>query len=151
VRAFHELAHREILLCRRHGRPLSVIYLDVDNFKAVNDSLGHSAGDRLLNTIAQVMKSSTRATDIVSRCGGDEFVVLLTETGGEAARSVVDKLRIRLAEAILANGLNVTFSIGVVTWVRVPDSVDALLRHADQLMYSVKSHAKDGVLFSEVA
>ncbi|MDQ3805871.1 MAG: GGDEF domain-containing protein, partial [Acidobacteriota bacterium] len=88
-RSFVELAAAEISRARRHGHPFSVAYMDVDNFKLVNDRLGHSAGDRLLKTVADTLKQDVRDIDVVARLGGDEFAVLLPETDAEAARTAV--------------------------------------------------------------
>ena len=144
-RSFAELAELEIRRALRYGRPLSLAYIDLDDFKAVNDRFGHSAGDDLLREITQVIRSHVRVTDIVARLGGDEFVVLLPETGHEAAHAAVGKLHPRLVEAAAARGWPVTVSIGVVTCLVPPDTVDELIRLADGLMYVAKSRGKNRV------
>jgi diguanylate cyclase (GGDEF)-like protein len=119
--------------------------MDVDDFKLVNDRLGHSTGDRLLRTVAETLKEHSREVDVVARLGGDEFAVLMPETGERAARVAVARLRRRLLESSRAEGWPVTFSFGVVTWAAPPPSVDEMLRAADELMYAAKREGKDGV------
>jgi diguanylate cyclase (GGDEF)-like protein len=144
-RSFAEMVNAELHRARRYARPFTVCYLDVDYFKIVNDRFGHSTGDALLRVIVDTTRSRTRASDVVARLGGDEFAILLPETGYEAAQAVVAKLRESLLEAVRQRGWPVTFSIGVVTCLEPPDSVDALLQAADGLMYSVKNTTKDSV------
>ena len=144
-RHFGELAEGEILRARRHGHPFSIAFMDVDDFKSINDRLGHSAGDRLLKTVAETLRRSVRDVDAVARLGGDEFAVLMPETGEAAARVAVARLRRRLREEAGRGGWPVTFSIGVVTFDDPPASVDEMMRAADELMYAAKRHGKDTV------
>jgi diguanylate cyclase (GGDEF)-like protein len=142
-RAFREVAEMELNRARRYGHAVTLAYVDVDDFKAVNDRLGHSAGDGLLRTVAETMRAQVRATDSVARIGGDEFVVLLPETGPESAKAALAKVQQRLADA--AAHPRVTFSIGCVTFVDPPDAVDSAIRLADELMYTVKRAGKNSV------
>jgi diguanylate cyclase (GGDEF)-like protein len=145
ARHFDELAASEINRARRHRHPFTVAYMDVDNFKLVNDRHGHNAGDRLLRVVADTIRRNVRVVDAVARLGGDEFAVLMPETGEEAAQLVVRRVRRRLLEAVRAEGWPVTFSIGVVTWDAPPDSVGEMLRAADAQMYAAKRHGKNAV------
>ncbi|HLM56720.1 MAG TPA: GGDEF domain-containing protein, partial [Pyrinomonadaceae bacterium] len=147
-RHFVELAEAELGRARRHGHPFSVAYMDVDDFKLVNDHLGHSAGDRLLKSVAETIRRDVRSIDVVARLGGDEFAVLMPETDGRAARAAVERLRDRLAFAARQQGWPVTFSIGVATWDEPPPSVDEVLRRADELMYAAKRGGKNSVRHS---
>ena len=147
-RYFTELAEAEIERARRHGHPFSVAYMDVDDFKLVNDHLGHSAGDRLLKSFAETIRREVRSIDVVARLSGDEFAVLMPETSAGAARAAVGRLRRRLAQAARQHGWPVTFSIGVATWDEPPPSVDEMLRHADELMYAAKRGGKNSVRHS---
>jgi diguanylate cyclase (GGDEF)-like protein len=147
-RHFNELAEAEIRRARRHNHPFSVAYMDVDNFKAVNDRDGHSAGDRLLKTVADTLCEDVRAVDVVARLGGDEFAVLMPETDAVAARIAVARVRRRLLEEARRGGWPVTYSIGVVTFEAPPASVDELLRAADELMYAAKRLGKNSVRHS---
>jgi len=145
ARAFREAAEAEVVRIARYERPLTLAYLDADGFKAVNDRLGHSAGDRVLRTIAQTLATHVRAVDVAARLGGDEFGLLFPETGPDAALAALGKLRRALAESMAAEGVDVTFCIGVVTTLRTIESVDGLLQHADALMYEVKRYGKNGI------
>ena len=131
----------------RYGRPVSLAYLDLDNFKHLNDQEGHHAGDQALRTVADVLRTHVRGSDLVCRLGGDEFTILLPETDQAQARAVLDKLGPLLAAEVRRHGWGITCSIGVVTALAPATSVEGLLRSADQLMYRVKRGSKDGVLF----
>jgi diguanylate cyclase (GGDEF)-like protein len=144
-RSFAEAAEAEINRARRHGHTFSVAFMDVDDFKLVNDRLGHSAGDRLLRLVADTLREGVRAVDVVARLGGDEFAVLMPETDERAAQVVIRRMRRQLRRAAEAEGWPVTFSAGVITWLDPPESVDAMLRAADELMYAAKRHGKDAV------
>jgi len=142
-RAFYEAGQDEVRRSRRYKRPLALGYVDLDNFKAVNDTLGHAEGDRLLIAVATVLRSHTRVTDVIARLGGDEFAILLPETDGAAAHHVLEKLRAALVDAMQEKQWQVTFSIGAIVAETAPASFEELLREADQLMYSVKKTGKD--------
>ncbi|MBV9211543.1 MAG: GGDEF domain-containing protein [Acidobacteria bacterium] len=144
-RYFYELADMEIKRARRHERPFSVTYMDIDDFKEVNDRFGHSAGDMLLRTITETIKSDVRSIDTVTRLGGDEFAILMPETGSEAARAVVNRIQKSLLKVVRQNGWPVTFSIGVATWTNPPRTVDEMVKRADTLMYAVKGSGKNRV------
>jgi diguanylate cyclase (GGDEF)-like protein len=145
ARAFREAAEAEVVRVARYERPLTLAYLDADGFKAVNDRYGHSTGDRVLRTIAQTLSANVRAVDVAARLGGDEFAVLFPETGPDAGLAALRKLRRALADAMRAEGVDVTFCIGVVTTLRPVESVDGLLQHADALMYEVKRLGKNDI------
>ncbi len=120
--------------------------MDVDNFKYINDQLGHGAGDELLRAIADTLRRNTRANDAIARLGGDEFALLLPETDYEAARAVIEKAKqMLLAEATRRN-LPITFSFGAVTATAnaLPD-VEQLIKASDALMYEGKQNGKNGV------
>jgi diguanylate cyclase (GGDEF)-like protein len=146
-RWFYREAERELERAHRYQRPLTLAYLDVDNFKQLNDRSGHHVGDQALRTVAEVLRSHVRRTDLVCRLGGDEFTILLAETDQPQARAVLEKLRPLLADEMRRHGWEITCSIGVVTAAPPPPTLDALLRRADQLMYRVKHGSKDAVLF----
>ena len=151
-RYFFEVANMEVKRARRHDRPFSVTYMDIDNFKAINDSYGHSVGDSLLQSISKTIKSNVRDIDIVARLGGDEFAILMPETDSASAYAVVERIQESLMRVVRKNLWPVSFSIGVATWARPPQTVDDMLRDADMLMYSVKSSGKNRIrheLFGE--
>ncbi|WP_054698251.1 GGDEF domain-containing protein [Geotalea toluenoxydans] len=137
------MAEQEINRSRRYGRFFSIAYLDLDNFKAINDTKGHHVGDDLLCVVAGTIVENMRCADMVARIGGDEFVVLLPETGASDARSAVVKLQERLMERMGARNWPVSFSVGLVTYYCPPTSVDEMLKKADGLMYEVKSQEKN--------
>lgn len=144
-RYFAELASNEMNRAERHGRPFTVAYMDIDDFKIVNDMQGHSAGDLLLRTSAETMRKGVRSFDVVARLGGDEFAILMPETDAKAAEVVVRRLRRSLLETARENGWPVTYSIGVVTWEIPPASVDELLGAADETMYAAKRNGKNRI------
>ena len=144
-RGFYEIAATEAQRARRYRRPLTLMYVDLDNFKAVNDSLGHEVGDELLVKVAATIHSAVRATDIVARLGGDEFTVLLPEADQEAGMTVVRKVQKQLLEAMQQEKWPVTFSIGLTSYRSAPESVEEMIRQADAVMYSVKQKGKNSV------
>jgi diguanylate cyclase (GGDEF)-like protein len=149
-RYFAEIASNEIKRAGRYLHPFTVAYLDIDDFKSVNDRWGHSTGDQLLALVAETIRSNIRATDSIARLGGDEFVFLLPETGYDAASVVIQKVNQSLQAAMGRKGWPVTFSIGVVTFRTPPDSVDGMIRVADAFMYSVKHSGKNRIQHQEI-
>ena len=144
-RAFEAIAAREIAHSRRRGGELSLLYLDVDEFKDVNDRFGHGAGDEVLTAIGEAMVTSVRASDVVARLGGDEFAVLMPGTGRFAAVTVARRMRERLGGVVTADGGRVRFSIGVVSYAVPPTCADAMIRDADAVMYRAKGLGKDRI------
>lgn len=145
-RAFFEAATLELERARRHGRPLTLAYIDLDDFKLVNDRLGHAEGDALLVTVAQTLRGATRAVDAVARLGGDEFGLLLPETDAAEAALLLGRLRAVLLGALDRHGgWKVGLSIGAAVFASPPEDVDALMARADQLMYTAKREAKGSI------
>jgi diguanylate cyclase (GGDEF)-like protein len=144
-KSFLELADREITRMRRFHRPFTTAYMDVDNFKTVNDALGHEAGDALLRLIVKSMQDNTRATDIVARMGEAEFMFLFPETGYEMAQSTIDKIKRRLNAIARENKFSVTFSFGMVTFQEPPPSVDRMVKLADEVLGKGKAKGNDTV------
>jgi len=132
----------------RTGRPLALLFLDLDGFKYINDSLGHEVGDRLLRTVAGRLQAIVRSGDTVARLGGDEFVVMLVdlEQAGDAA-AVAHQIVQALSRPLRADDrtLHVTVSLGVATYPADGDSAELLLKHADAAMYRAKAHGRNGV------
>lgn len=147
-RAFSETLSDELKKVKRHFRPFSLAYIDLDNFKYVNDHLGHSTGDLLLQQVVQTMLASVRATDAIARLGGDEFAVFLPETDSDAARLTLAKLHAKLLLAMQHQQWPVTFSVGVMTFAAALPSTDQLISHADQLMYEVKKNGKNAIRYA---
>ncbi|HYA20654.1 MAG TPA: GGDEF domain-containing protein [Burkholderiales bacterium] len=147
-RYFHDLAQREINRSFRSHNPFTTAYIDLDNFKAVNDSYGHVMGDKVLRVVADCMQRHLRKTDIVARIGGDEFAIFLPEIGSTLANAVISKMHNKLLEEMQNNNWPVTFSIGVLTFVKSPLTVSEALHMVDQMMYSVKNKGKNNITFA---
>lgn len=145
ARSFREFAESELRRAKRYGRSFSVAYIDVDNFKWVNDQLGHKAGDRVLERVASLLRKELRHNDYVARLGGDEFAVLMPETPLPNARIALDKILQASRNLAKEEGWPISFSIGVVGYETPPETVDDMVRAADELMYEVKRGGKDGV------
>lgn len=143
--AFYETVGGELSRCKRFGRALSIAYIDLDDFKQVNDRFGHRAGDNALKLVAEIMRSTLRSTDVPARLGGDEFAVMLTEADANAAAKAARTLHAQLLESMQQRNWPITFSIGLATFDAIPDSVDEMIRRADALMYTVKKEGKGDV------
>ncbi len=148
ARTFKEFLERTMAMSRRTEQPFTVAYIDLDRFKQVNDRLGHSEGDRLLQEVAQLMAQSVRATDVVARLGGDEFGILMLDTELEQAKVTLERLAGAL-EKNVANRWSVGASVGAVTFARVPESIDVVLKLADELMYQGKAAGRGRIMQSQ--
>lgn len=129
----------------RSRLPITIGYLDLDDFKAVNDTLGHVKGDDVLRIVGGFLTSHLRDTDCAARLGGDEFAVMLPETGLDAALIVLDKLHSGLSAKLNTSGFPVGLSVGVASFAIAPCSVREMLQAADRLMYEVKKDGKGAV------
>jgi diguanylate cyclase (GGDEF)-like protein len=144
ARYFHEVLEQEMARCRRYGRPFGLLLLDLDGFKAVNDTAGHLAGDGVLQVVGRILRENCRATDVPARLGGDEFVVILPEATGEMVRLYATKLVGLIATAPFPPELpRVTASVGGVAFTAAPASAKAALAAADQAMYAAKREGKN--------
>ncbi|MGW8249860.1 MAG: GGDEF domain-containing protein, partial [Anaerolineales bacterium] len=132
----------------RFHRPLTIVYIDLDNFKQINDRYGHSTGDIVLKTVVQKIKNNVRATDILARLGGDEFALLLPETNQENAHNIVTRLQGILTEEMLRCQWRITFSMGVLTCTDPPAGLNEILHQVDELMYSAKNNGKNAICFA---
>jgi diguanylate cyclase (GGDEF)-like protein len=136
----------ELARYRRFNHPASVVLLDLDGFKAVNDDLGHAVGDETLRDIAQILMKHSRGINVVSRYGGDEFAVLLVETSRAGARLYADRIRQVIGEFPFSHGKQLTASLGVAS---VPDdeaaTAEDLFRAADEALYTAKRAGKNQV------
>ncbi len=139
--AFVEQAGVALALCKRHMRPVTLAFIDLDHFKRVNDSAGHARGDRLLQAFGTALAGSLRASDIGARFGGDEFVVLLPETGPDDGPGFCEQLQAKLDAVLGLSGFGVTTSIGVAIDAKATVDLDTLLAHADAQMYDGKRGA----------
>jgi diguanylate cyclase (GGDEF)-like protein len=144
-----QVLRRETKRASRSGRPLSLLFIDLDGFKEINDTHGHLFGSRAIVEAAGVIRSSARETDMVARFGGDEFAMILPDTGSEGAAAVGERVRDKVAtfRFLAGDGLDIklTVSVGVATLPDVAASADGLVQAADEAMYWVKDHGKNGL------
>ena len=148
-RYMNQVLRRETKRASRSGRPLSLLFIDLDGFKLVNDSHGHLSGSQALVEAAEVIRACARETDVVARFGGDEFSLILPDTGRDGAVSVAVRIRERVAEHIFLEkaglAVRLTASVGVATLPDVAGSAEELIRAADMAMYKVKEAGKNGI------
>lgn len=148
-RYLNQVLRHETKRAARSGRPLSLLFIDLDGFKSINDTHGHLCGSRALVEAAAVIRSSARETDVVSRFGGDEFALVLPDTGADGAYAVGERIRDRIAAHVFlaADRLNVrlTVSVGLATFPDVANSSEQLIQAADGAMYRVKRMGKNGI------
>jgi diguanylate cyclase (GGDEF)-like protein len=142
---FFEQLRAATMRARRHQSPLTLAYCDCDGFKMVNNTLGHAAGDQLLREITVAMRTSLRASDTLGRLGGDEFALILPETGPVAARVVAERILAACRRLTSRYAHPVSMSLGVTTFLTVPDDLDAMVAAADAAMYEAKRGGKDRV------
>jgi diguanylate cyclase (GGDEF)-like protein len=146
-RAFFGALTSAVDLAARRPGPWTITYVDVDDFKQINDRLGHNTGDEVLRAVAGTLRTATRRVDVVARLGGDEFGVLMPDTSPAQAETAVRKLQSLLDGAMAQGGWPVTFSIGTTTFLAPPASPDAALAIADARMYEVKHGRKAAASF----
>jgi diguanylate cyclase (GGDEF)-like protein len=144
-RAFEEQLDAEILRCGRYGHSFILAYLDVDDFKEVNDAHSHATGDALLRDFASAIRSTLRSSDVVGRLGGDEFAVLFVETDGASAQSFVERMQAEVRERLREYEWNVTFSVGAIVAGGGSDA-DEVIHRADELMYAAKRAGKNRIV-----
>jgi len=145
VQSLHELGSMELEKAARQRCAMTAIFIDLDGFKSINDTLGHQAGDAVLCAFAQALRANVRATDLTARVGGDEFLVVMPDTGPAVAASIAANLRSQLLETMHSGGWPVTFSMGVSTFLRPPVAIDVLVNRADDMMYRVKDRGKNAI------
>jgi len=146
-RAFEDRIAQQFASARRRRSPLSLAYIDLDDFRKVNETRGHPEGDRVLRSIGAVLQRSLRETDTAARIGGDEFALILPDTDDGGAREVVAKLARSLAESVAPDSGGISFSVGVVTVLDPAMTPERAIAAADELMYSVKHQGKAAVAY----
>jgi diguanylate cyclase (GGDEF)-like protein len=145
-RAFSEALEHHLALARRVGTSLTLLYVDLDDFKRINDTHGHREGDRQLRAVGRTLADATRRTDVVARLGGDEFAVILPDTDLDGAEAVTEKLCKLLRETPAPDRVPLTCSIGAVVFREQLRGADQAIAMADRLMYDAKRRGKDGVI-----
>lgn len=149
-RAFEERLVEELARIRRSGQPVSLLLLDIDHFKAFNDSFGHPRGDEVLRSVARLLSRAIRDTDIAVRYGGEEFAIVLPNTDLEGAALMGERLRLAIEEAPWAERA-ITISVGAATATSHTTVVTELLEHADRALSPSKQGGRDGVTLAEAA
>ena len=149
ARFFKDTTYNQMEIAIRHNHQIVIGYIDLDNFKTINDTSGHSEGDRVLKAVGDVINNSLRISDLAGRLGGDEFAVFLPETDRDGAELVFTKIHEKLAEEVKNNNWPVGFSIGVAIFKNIPLHADDALKFADSLMYKVKKSGKNNILYKE--
>jgi len=147
-RVFYDSLQTEINRSQRYKNPFTIAYIDLDNFKTVNDEFGHATGDQVLRFLVNRVRKHLRKTDIVTRLGGDEFALLLPETNQESAQVVLSKLQHDILAGMQQSNWPVTLSIGVLTCIDAPSETKEVIRMVDDLMYSVKRSSKNGIKYA---
>lgn len=143
-RHLSEICQQELQRCQRHGRVMSLLLIDIDHFKRINDTRGHQTGDMVLVQFVTTVQTLLRSADVIGRLGGEEFVVLLPETSMDVAQVVAERIRTRVA--VMADPAAFTVSIGLTTNLPIGDTVEAMLARADAAMYQAKERGRDRVM-----
>ena len=146
-RAFYEVAANRLERSKRKERPLTLAYIDLDNFKYINDRLGHLKGDEVLRAVAETLLKTLRSTDVIARLGGDEFIVLMPNTYPDAALHAIERVLLALGQRMQQDHWPVTFSIGLVTCdcSKCEQTLDTMIRAADDAMYVAKRKGKNTI------
>jgi diguanylate cyclase (GGDEF)-like protein len=144
-RGFYEDAGRILERCRLTGHPITMAYMDLDNFKAVNDTLGHEVGDDVIRRAGEHLRQATRPGDLSARLGGDEFALLLHGIGPGEIAAILERLRSSFQNSITTSTAPVTVSVGGVTFTTAPDSVEQMVQRADSKMYQAKATGRNRV------
>jgi len=139
------------LLRQASGQPtkMTVAYIDLDNFKLVNDAQGHGAGDQVLVTVSQVLQQQLRSQDMVARLGGDEFAVILVHVELPEAKEILQRIQVAVQQEMKNHGWPVTLSIGAMVFSIAPPTINPMLKMVDDLMYEVKKNGKNNLKIIE--
>jgi diguanylate cyclase (GGDEF)-like protein len=149
-RSFYEHLEAESGRSKRSSKPFTIVYIDLDNFKYVNDTLGHDTGDDLIRAVADTLRNYARQSDVISRMGGDEFAGLFPETDFDNASTVISNTVGRLHKTMEDNNWPVTFSIGAITFSEPMKSVRDMVKAVDNAMYEVKRTSKNNIVHRNV-
>jgi diguanylate cyclase (GGDEF)-like protein len=147
-RSFYDLGEHEMVRAQRYFRPFTVLMMDIDHFKSVNDRHGHAVGDQVLTSVVNLCLAQLRQSDLMGRLGGEEFAFVLPETDSEAARAIAERLRACIARREfegLEGALQVTVSIGVAQLGPEMHSLELLIARADEALYQAKARGRNRV------
>ena len=147
ARGFNERLAEEYARSTRNNKTFSLAFIDIDNFKEVNDTLGHSMGDFLLKEVSTTADDNLRKTDHFARLGGDEFAILFSETDANIVKAAYSHVHDHLLELVQLNQWPISFSVGVVSFDVLPDNPTQAIKIADEIMYSVKKSTKNNVVY----
>jgi diguanylate cyclase (GGDEF)-like protein len=148
-RNLYDLARVELDRFQRYKHPFTLAYLDIDNFKIMNDNFGHTSGDQILRLLVSCARKNIRSADSIARVGGDEFILFLPETNQESAQVALTKIHASLLKEMCQHHWPVTFSIGVLSChTLAPSTTDELIMTVDELMYRVKNEGKNALLYA---
>jgi diguanylate cyclase (GGDEF)-like protein len=145
-RRFDRQLEREVGRTERFGHPFSLLMIDLDNFKRVNDTLGHNAGDEIIRQVGKVLLMETRAIDLATRMGGDEFAVLLVETYGDGALSVAERIRLAIKSIAIPNAESITASFGIAESPSSAQTAIDIIDAADNALYEAKRNGGDRIV-----
>ena len=148
-RCFEDFSKREMAKAKRGNKGLTICYIDIDNFKVINDALGHEKGNGVIKTVAGLINKNLRLSDMVARVGGDEFVILIPESDYGNANEILLRVIDEVREKGGNGGMPVSISMGAVTYKAIHSSVENMVKEADELMYKVKKEGKDNLLHRE--
>lgn len=147
-RSFNDIAEKKMIVSEVNRRPYTLAYIDLDHLRTINDEFGHATGDLVLKTVVDTIRKQTRNGDLLARLGGDEFAILLTDMDEDDAKRIVPRLQLALLKQMKTNEWEITFSIGVLTFLTMPASADNMVSLADALMYEVKTDGRNAIKFS---
>jgi diguanylate cyclase (GGDEF)-like protein len=149
-RAFLMHGNDELIRMERSKQAISIVFIDLDNFKAINDTQGHDAGDKVIKITANIIAHRLRRSDFAARLGGDEFAAILPSTNGAIALGVADEVQVTLRNTFSEEKIPVSASIGIATFSELPVSFEYMMKCADSLMYEVKYSSKNAVLQRDI-
>jgi diguanylate cyclase (GGDEF)-like protein len=148
ARFLFQAVGQEMGRAKRFGRPFSIVYLDIDGLRAVNEKTGRLGGDALLGLLARTVSNNIRQSDLVARVGGDEFALLLPETDGAGTHPVTDRLTRVLTEIFEHDGWPASLTMGVATFITPPDTPDAAVKEAEAAMYAAKESKEEKISYA---
>ena len=145
TRYFMEFFEREIKKAKRTNLTFTLLYIDLDNFKFINDTYGHQVGDSLLKMIAKTVNGSIRPSDIFARLGGDEFAILLPESDYSESNNLIKRIKKTIETELKKNNWPITVSIGAITYKNFENTISEMIKQADDFMYKVKKDGKNNI------